>query len=178
MLKDFLRLREAVSGVTPNGHPRAPRLFSEVGNAVSVCKNFSRLVLSGVLSALVGCSSATHFELPVIPVSGKVMMEGKPLSDAMVILVPYPTAAAGQLAARGTTNAEGDFQATTYRNGDGAAVGKYKVTVQFYKTIKVEGNLVPGPNVLNEKFANPATTPFELEVVKDKVSLPILNVHP
>lgn len=131
----------------------------------------------GLLVAWVGCSKATHFELPVIPVSGKVLLDGQPLSDAMVILVPYPSAVAGQLPARGATNADGEFQATTYRNGDGAAVGKYKVTVQFYKPVKVDGNLVPGPNVLNEKFANPATTPFELEVVKEKVQVPTLNVH-
>ena len=68
--------------------------------------------------------------IPVHPVSGRVVYQGKPVADALVVFhrdggesqpsTPVPT---------GKTDAEGRFQIHTYANDDGAPTGGYKVTV-------------------------------------------------
>lgn len=87
--------------------------FLCVGSLVAAC-------------ALVGCGDdgATDGQA-VFPVSGNVKMSGSPLADATVAFVgdgEQPTATA-------TTDADGNYELTTYESGDGAAEGNYKVVI-------------------------------------------------
>jgi hypothetical protein len=127
-------------------------------------------------SALLGCSRRIPGEIPVFPVNGTILDGEKPLANAMVILHPASDTSK-QLPARAMTDENGNFQVTTFRQGDGAALGKYKVTVELYEPIKVEGNLVPGPNVLSKTFSNPTTSQFEVEVVEPVTELAPIRVH-
>ena len=62
----------------------------------------------------------------VVPVSGTVTYQGKPVEGANVIFAPEAPAARS---ASGTTEADGRFQLTTLQPDDGALCGKYKVAI-------------------------------------------------
>jgi len=74
-----------------------------------------------------GCSA--NEQASVVPVTGKVLFEGKPLSFGSVTFQP----SRGQ-PAHGTIGPNGDFRLSTYREGDGAAVGRHKVKIACYSS--------------------------------------------
>lgn len=69
-----------------------------------------------------GCGQA-----PTIPVRGIVKLDNRPLADASVLFIAQD---ADGRDARGSTDADGVFQLSTFQNNDGAMKGKYKVVVQ------------------------------------------------
>jgi len=72
--------------------------------------------------ALGGCAKKGGME--TAPVSGKVTYRGKPLATGTVMFVPSEGPAA-----TGEINSEGVYKLTTYTSGDGAVIGKHKVTI-------------------------------------------------
>jgi hypothetical protein len=85
----------------------------------------------GVLLAvsLVSCAKAPN-HAPVFPVKGRVLYEGRPAPGAVVILHSTDVAPnASRPHAR--VDANGEFELTTYRAGDGAPAGTYKVTLEW-----------------------------------------------
>jgi hypothetical protein len=59
-------------------------------------------------------------------IKGKVTLDGAPLSGASVEFVPED----GGHSAVGTTDSDGKFSLTTYKPGDGALRGEYRVVVK------------------------------------------------
>ncbi|MCS7304193.1 MAG: hypothetical protein NZ602_03675 [Thermoguttaceae bacterium] len=128
------------------------------------------LVLAGVLvlACMVGCGSEVPFQLA--PVQGRVTYEdGSPIQipqggQVRVAFVPQDVAPVGQAhptAAQGTLNPDGSFsELTTYRFGDGAIIGRHKVTV-----LAVDAMEKPLPVVPNQ-YWNVSTTPLEVTVEK------------
>ncbi|MBY0459121.1 MAG: metallophosphoesterase [Gemmataceae bacterium] len=103
-------------------------------------------------------------------VSGKVTLEGKPLTGATVAFHQF-LKAEGKFADRyihvcdGLTDDNGRFKLTTYSKNDGAPAGEYMVTV--VKTEKggfVDGEGPAAKTILPEKYATPATTPLKATV--------------
>ncbi len=84
------------------------------------------LVVGALVSAAVGCGGGTGFEKPV-PVTGKVVFQGKPVDGAMVTFLSK--AEGTGRSASGQTAADGSFSLTTFKTGDGALPGDYIVTV-------------------------------------------------
>ncbi len=132
------------------------------------------LLCSSILVS--GCSKSGIERLPVFPVDGQVTRDGQPLSGALVVLHPQGNLDARALPARATTDAEGKFKATTYDTGDGAAEGEYAITVELYETVEVDGNLVPGPNVLDASLASPTTSQLKVLVGKGPTTVPKIEV--
>lgn len=86
------------------------------------------LFLASGLSSIVGCGDvpgpATAY------VSGTVTMNGSPVTAGRVMF--FPTGTSGKntgKAASGQLDSSGEFELTTYSNGDGAVVGQHTVTV-------------------------------------------------
>lgn len=76
-----------------------------------------------VLLATAGCGGASG----PVPVRGTVTLDGQPLANATVqFLAGSPDARD----AMGTTDADGAFSLSTFKPGDGALPGKYKVVIQ------------------------------------------------
>lgn len=67
-----------------------------------------------------------------VSVRGKVMLDGKPLPYATVIFIAQDE---GGRDATASADANGVFQLTTFKPGDGALPGKYKVVVQPVATV-------------------------------------------
>ena len=138
------------------------------------------LVHTGLLSllaatSLCGCSSKQE-RIPVHPVKGSVTFEGRPLANALIVL--HPKSATGKLdySSQGKTDASGEFQVTTYDTNDGAPVGDYAVTVQYYELITNGSSSEPGPNILAPKYATPQTTDIFVTVKAEPNVLPPINV--
>lgn len=60
----------------------------------------------------------------LVPVTGVVLLDGKPVANAAVLFIPPEGRPA-----EGTTDAEGKFTLQTFQPGDGALVGLHDVTV-------------------------------------------------
>lgn len=102
-------------------------------------------VLCGVLLvAASGCgSSGPKLE----KVTGKVTLDGQPLAGANVNFEPedYST---GLQAASGRTGTDGTYSLSTFTSGDGAMVGKYKVTIT--KTAEADQSAGGQPGNMND----------------------------
>jgi hypothetical protein len=129
-----------------------------------------------------GCSKRP--ERPRVPTTearGQVLLDGKPLAGALVILhpqgvdkvtvdgakepVPDPSA-------RGVSQADGRFTLSTYDTGDGAAEGEYAVTVVHRPAKKTGESFEPGPNVLPPRYASAKTSGLRATIADGENELP------
>jgi hypothetical protein len=97
-------------------------------------KRWSKRALIPLLLALTatGCGQTN-------PVKGRVLLDGQPVAGATVTFLPD---ADGQgRPASGTTDSDGYFQLMTYRSGDGAPPGTYRIVVS-----KTEAPAAPPDN--------------------------------
>jgi hypothetical protein len=109
--------------------------------------------LAGVVF-LSGCGRAG-----MARVHGRVTCQGKPVPEAAVIFSPVAKerdALEAGKAAQGGTDEDGRYTLTTYRSGDGALIGKHKVSVVVDNTVRlpcqpkvVELEVKPGDNELD-----------------------------
>ena len=99
-----------------------------------------------------GCSGGDGFEkLPLYPASGTVQMDGEPFGPVSLRFEPENAGGRGFV---GTVDATGKINAvTTYKVGDGAPVGTYKVTV-----FSSMGASKPFP----AKYESAKTTPLKI----------------
>jgi hypothetical protein len=109
----------------------------------------SRLVLQlFVLLFLAGCNRGPK----MVPVTGKVIYNGHPLEFGVVMFQPP----SGQ-PAQGKIQPDGTFKLSTYRLNDGVVVGKHKVRVACYEsmrpgTVKGPGEQSLGKPLVPEKY--------------------------
>ena len=82
--------------------------------------------------ACTGCGSG----LELAPVSGRVTMNGQPVTQGEITFVPHDGPPA-----MGTISADGTFQLTTLEAGDGAVLGQHQVTIMATKV--GSGSLAP-----------------------------------
>ena len=85
-------------------------------------------IVLAILACLQGCGSDHP---PTYPVSGKVVFEdGKPLTTGGLVLLESVVTEGLPVNARGTINADGTFELTTFEDGDGAVAGKHRMLVR------------------------------------------------
>jgi len=94
----------------------------------------------------------------LVPVAGRVTLDGKPLEFGSVMIQP----AAGP-AARATIGRDGGFTAGTFAPGDGAIVGPAAVRVTCYEQQRPgapppEGEATLGRSLIPEKYADFGTS--------------------
>jgi len=122
--------------------------------ACGVC--LAAAVLSG------GCGPVKETVPDLVPVSGKVMYQGKPLADAIVTFFPAegeeePTELNNIYRPTGKTNAEGEFE-LAWGEHPGAPPGKYAVCISAT-------HLVPDPNDAADQI-NESLIPTEYNAAK------------
>jgi hypothetical protein len=131
------------------------------------------IILLGMILLVAGCGS----KLPTTaPVSGTVLLDGKPVEGAAVSLVPN----AGGRFGYGTTDAQGKFTISTYGDNDGATLGGHKILVtkadiipptKAAATIEDQEELLRGGGAgwtfkshIPEKYGSPDKTDLTVEV--------------
>jgi hypothetical protein len=113
------------------------------------------------------------------PVEGVVLLDGKPLAGASVQLVPQGEGRD----ATAQTDAQGRFRVSTFRPGDGALPGTYKVVIsppigtpdptQYASADEAMAAAArPAPKPAGppfpEKYTRPDQTPLTIQVPLDK----------
>lgn len=95
--------------------------------------NLAVSVLLTVGIVLTGCSNSSRPS--TYRVTGTVIMQGKPVAGAVITFVP--TSNEGE-AASAITDSEGKYALTTWRAGDGARPGEYRVKVSKQEQTTVD----------------------------------------
>jgi hypothetical protein len=104
------------------------------------------------LTAAVGCGDGRPKR---VPVSGQVLIDGKPLTHGYVQFAPGDSRAS-----TGGLDADGHFVLTCFEMGDGAVTGKHKVSVMSQEAIGQETIKWHAP----KKYANANTSGLEEEI--------------
>jgi hypothetical protein len=112
----------------------------------------SAIILGVALLLSCGCGDGRPSR---VPVSGRVMIDGKPLAKAGVRF--YPT---GGRSSSGRTDAEGRFVLTCFEPNDGALVGSHKVIVAAIE--EISGNTVKWN--APKKYAQPDTSGLQATI--------------
>lgn len=127
-----------------------------------------------IVAGLTGCTEVDGSRLPAHPTQGTITFEGQPIPGAFLVLHPQDEAASGNPTATAHVQSDGTFAVSTYDSGDGAPAGDYVVTVQWSKLLKFNGEVAPGPNILPQKYSNPATSGVIVHVAEgDNTLAPI-----
>lgn len=111
-----------------------------------------KLAAALALVALVGCSDGRPER---VPVSGKVLLDGKPLEFGSVQFLPESGRPAG-----GMILPDGSFQLTCYEHNDGATLGKHLVSVTSAKALNPQQTQWFAP----KRYSEPGTSGIEVTV--------------
>jgi hypothetical protein len=127
------------------------------------------LVAGVLLAPVVGCGRGDGDLGRLVPVQGKVMLGGGPLTTGVVIF--RPDAAKGNASKhepRSHIDAEGHYKLVTAQRHDGAAPGWYKVGVIAVLQSTDRKNPYALPKSLIPSIYNdPEKSPLALEVVEE-----------
>ncbi|MCA9025846.1 MAG: hypothetical protein KDA86_11625 [Planctomycetaceae bacterium] len=145
----------------------------------------SMLCLLGLFS---GCQKEefvdTRERVAVVPVTGKILLDGKPLvGPAVAKIVMHPADSeteegipADVPAPSAWTEADGTtFKMGSYEGGDGAPVGTYKLTIDVGKRSLMNGSFKRGP--LDGKYADPENPVQEITVTGDEGSIDLGTIE-
>jgi hypothetical protein len=132
--------------------------------------------LALLLPASLGCGKGT------VRVRGTLTLDGTPVEGATVLFLPEDEKVGRQASA--VTASDGTFHLTTFRGGDGALPGNYKVVVQYAAGVEgpparglreaftgmqkaQKGPRKPPRYVLPPAVSDPAQTPLRQKVPPD-----------
>jgi hypothetical protein len=120
-------------------------------------------IASGCAMLLLVCTSCNKDgRIPVYPVEGQVLFQGKPTPNAMISLHPLQKHEPDNVHPLGYADQEGKFSLTTYETNDGAPAGDYEVSIIWFK--QVEERTAEQPNLLPAKYADPKTSGLRVTV--------------
>ena len=114
---------------------------------------------------LAGCQAKGPTPPATTEARGRIVLPGgQPLRSGRVKLSPTMATA---VEAFGDIGADGAFVLTTYKVGDGAVPGTYKVTVEPYKYKTPNGNpiRIPDANRIPARYLESNTTDMQIEIV-------------
>lgn len=114
-----------------------------------------------LVSLLAACAGGDGH--PIAKTQGKVLYQGQPVADVVVDFVPQGDGGASPgKSATGRTDASGVFVLSTHEMGDGAVVGKHRVTVGSENPDQPLPGKVPADLILEVK---PGSNDFTIELV-------------
>ncbi|MFO0788598.1 MAG: hypothetical protein U0805_04015 [Pirellulales bacterium] len=129
---------------------------------------------SYLVLAMTGCGKETD-ELRVYPVTGKILVSGKPAEGVSVSFYADAAPPAGKKVPvpTGVSDANGDFQLTSYVRGDGAPAGTYKVSAVWdeKRPANVSGVFEPKDR-LRGRYSSPQTSKLTAKVDEQATELP------
>ncbi len=150
-------------------------------------KHFGLLSLLFLVGLVSGCKEEGFVDVrnkvPVVPVTGKILVDGKPLvypQQGRIILhpdaptqeklpkdIPKPSSWS---APDGST-----FEIGTYDGSDGVPAGTYKLTVEVGKRSLMNGSFRGGD--LKEKYKDPETSEISVTITGDEGSIDLGTIE-
>ena len=122
------------------------------------------LLLSLAACLTAGCGAQRDPKLPAtVPVSGKVSLKGAPLEIGTITFHPDENSKGNP--ADGRLLAGGEFALSTYQSGDGAVLGKHKVTIQIPPRLDGEPPR-PASLFVPKEYTAVQSTPLTAEVTE------------
>jgi len=123
------------------------------------------LAAVAILIGIAGCGGEPANG--VYPVRGQVLYRGRPVANAQITF--HPVSATGKDGVRpvGRVDEQGQFTLTTFKRGDGAPPGEYRVTVIWYLATPTRpGSDDTQPvNYLPAKYADAETSQLTATVI-------------
>lgn len=129
-------------------------------------KRRSLFPLVCVLAALGGSLGCAESASETVPVTGKLLVNGKPAQGATVFFHPRASAIPKAGLPMGIVQEDGSFTATTYVRGDGLPAGEYDLTARWPTRQVVEGETIEGPDQFRGRYSN-ASNPIATVTVAE-----------
>lgn len=122
---------------------------------------------------LPGCGG-NDWHAETYPASGTVMINGEPAAGAVVELQPYGPEKPDARNSRpwAVVEADGSYTLTTYQKGDGAPVGKYKLTLRWPNDVTSMAQF----DRLSGVYARPENAPLEVTIQPEENVLPAVEL--
>ncbi|WP_422929739.1 hypothetical protein [Singulisphaera sp. PoT] len=137
---------------------------------------FSRTALAAAtLASFSGCGGPGEAGPRVYPVSGKVLIDGKP-ADKARISFHASGAAVGPSTPYAVSGQDGSFRPTTILAEDGAPAGEYSLSVIWPAVTVDHGEEVDGPDRLRGAYNNPQTSGLKATIKEGANELPPLEL--
>lgn len=121
---------------------------------------------------LVGCNWEPP-RLNVYPVSGSLLVDGRPADQALVY---FHRTDGGQTKPFAKVAADGTFRPGTYTATDGLPAGEYALTVQWPTVKVVEGEERLGPDQLAGRYSDPQKPVATIRVSAGENVIPPLDL--
>lgn len=117
------------------------------------------------LAVILLCSSCNRSPArkPIFPIKGRVSFQSKATPGAMVVFHPLHAADRYPTKPHARVGNDGTFTLSTYEANDGGPAGEYVVTVTWRKRPS-DDEEEDGPNLLPERYAQPATSPLRVVI--------------
>src|SRR5262245_31747033 len=126
------------------------------------------LTLAALTLTLPACGNGRK---PVYPVRGRILVDGQPAPDAVVMF--HPTFDdPDRVMPFGQADADGHFVLSSYVNGDGAPPGEYIVTFEWRERSGLLKNNIEGPDRLKGRYYDAKKSNLRITVEKKKHELP------
>ncbi len=123
--------------------------------------------------ASAGCGKKEQ-RVPVYPVSGKVLVRGKPVAGVLVVLHAVDGSQPAPSRPNAKTAADGTFRLSTYDPQDGAPAGNYAVTLFWFRNNPDDDG---SADRFKGKYGNPAKPFRTVTVTTDGNELPVFEVN-
>ena len=99
------------------------------------------------------------------PTSGQVFFEGQKAFGALVTLHPIgDQPRLKEIRPTGYVQPDGQVNFSTFESEDGVPEGEYIVTVRWNKLVKNGEEVMPGPNILPERYQSPTTSDLKVKI--------------
>lgn len=136
----------------------------------------SRYLLFGlIMTAALGCGDTDKGEVTaeqlaemaggslkeVVPVSGKVLVDGTPTANVNLYL--YSADGVNRLR-QCRTGADGSYSWSTYVNGDGLEPGEYRITFRHILEERENDNSEATDDLFKSRYSKPKDSKFSLKV--------------
>jgi hypothetical protein len=114
----------------------------------------------GMLAVVLGLSGCGDPSPTVSPVRGQVLYNGRPVPHAQVTFHPVGESSCGVVRPVGKVDDQGRFTLTSFKDGDGAPPGEYRVTVVWYlaRPTRPGSDETVSANYLPAKYATADTS--------------------
>lgn len=141
----------------------------------ALSRRLSAVLMCALTQLSLGCGD-TERQAETQPVSGRLLINGQPAKDAMVVFHPVSGQSFDDRGTRpkGYVDEQGNFSVYTYEAGDGAPVGEYNVCVLWLENPRSPD---PGVERLGGQFARPSQAAANVTIVNGENQLDAIELN-